>query len=302
VENINMNNVGVAVKYSGATVLNGGTGKIAAWGQGHRYTPDGPQTFQGSFTPARRPGGLLNGDKYWAISKPQYEGLPVSSFYSARSLGARGDGRTDDTTAVQNAINKAVADNKVLYFDHGTYIITNTIRVPPGARMVGETFSVLQATGNTWSNVNNPIPVIQIGKPGESGQVQWSDMIVATQGPTPGAKIIEYNLNSARGSGLWDIHTRIGGAKGTSLQVAQCPTYSNKPQCMAAHTNVHITKSASGVYFENNWFWVRYLASPIPPNPPLHSANHINQTDSRPRPRRPLQHPNLHLHRPRPAS
>jgi glucan 1,3-beta-glucosidase len=84
-------------------------------------------------------------------------------------------------------------------------------------------------------------------------------MIVQTQGPTPGAKLIEYNLNTAVGSGVWDVHTRIGGAKGTLQQVAECPKFSKNPQCYAAHTNVHITKYARGAYFENNWFWVSIL-------------------------------------------
>jgi glucan 1,3-beta-glucosidase len=125
--------------------------------------------------------------------------------------------------------------------------------------MVGESFSAIMGSGNFWSDQSNPRPVVQIGRPGESGSVEWSDMIVQTQGPTPGAKLIEYNLNSARGSGVWDVHTRIGGSKGTLQQVAQCPKFSKNPQCYAAHTNVHVTKSANGAYFENNWFWVSVL-------------------------------------------
>jgi hypothetical protein len=38
---------------------------------------------------------------------------------------------------------------------------------------------------------------------------------------------------------------------------------------MAAHTNVHITKSASGAYFENNWFWVSL--PPPHPTPMFHT-------------------------------
>jgi glucan 1,3-beta-glucosidase len=256
-ENINLNNVPVAVKGSGATVLAGGTMKIAAWGQGHKYTPDGPQTYQGAITPARRPAGLLNGDKYYAKSKPQYENLGVDSFISARTAGAKGDGKTDDTTAVQNAINQAVSQNKVLFFDHGVYKVTQTIYFPPGARIVGETYSVIMASGSTWATKSTTgVPVIQIGKPGESGSIEWSDMLVTTQGGAPAAVLIQYNLKTTRGSGIWDVHTRIGGAKGTNLQVAQCPVGSQNAGCMSAHTNVHITKSASGAYFENNWFWV----------------------------------------------
>ncbi|KAH7380737.1 exo-beta 1,3 glucanase-like protein [Pyrenochaeta sp. MPI-SDFR-AT-0127] len=254
-ENIKLNNVPIAVMGSGATILNGGTLTIQAWGQGNKYSPNGPEKYQGSFTPAARPSGLLENGKYYSKSKPQYETLSASDFISARRAGATGDGRTDDTTAVQNAINSAVSQNKVLYFEHGVYKVTRMIYVPPGARMVGETFSTIMGSGSTWANKDNPVPIIQIGKPGESGRIEWSDMIVQTQGATPGAKVIEYNLNTQRGSGLWDVHTRIGGAKGTGLQVAECPITSNKAECMAAHTNVHVTKTATGAYFENNWFW-----------------------------------------------
>ncbi|KAF2748004.1 glycoside hydrolase family 55 protein [Sporormia fimetaria CBS 119925] len=257
-ENIALTNVPVAIRGpGGATVLPGGNTRIAAWGQGNRYTPDGPQKYQGTFTPARRPAGLTAGDRYYVKSKPQYEQLPASSFYSVRTEGARGDGRSDDTAAVQNAIYRAALGGKVVFFDHGSYKVTNTIYVPPGTRMVGEAYSVILGSGaaGNFLDWRNPQPIVQIGRPGQSGSIEWSDMIVATQGRTPGAKVIEYNLNSARGSGLWDVHTRIGGAAGTDLQVGQCPIYTIKSECMVAHTNVHITKSASGVYMENNWFW-----------------------------------------------
>lgn len=260
-ENIKLNNVPVAVAGPSGTVLQGGTLTIQTWGQGNKYTPDGPQKFQGTISSTVRPQSLLDGGKYYSKSKPQYETLSTANFVSARDSGATGDGRTDDTTAIQNAINTAVSSNKVLFFEHGVYRVTRTIYVPPGARMVGETFSTIMASGSTFANMNNPVPVMQIGRPGESGSIEWSDMLIQTQGGTPGAILIQYNLNSARGSGIWDVHTRIGGAKGTNQQVAQCPVPSNNPGCYAAHTNVHITKSASGAYFENNWFWVSMLLS-----------------------------------------
>ncbi|ORX99558.1 pectate lyase superfamily protein-domain-containing protein [Clohesyomyces aquaticus] len=255
-ENIALSNVPVAVKGEGGTVLAGGSTTIAAWGQGIKYTPNGPTKWQGAFTPAKRPSGLLDGNKIYTKSRPQYEELTADSFISARSSGARGDGTTDDTNAVQNAINSAASSNKILFFDHGVYKVTKTIYVPPGARMVGEAFPVIMASGSTWSSKTNPVAVVQIGKPGESGIVQWSDMIVSTQGSTPGAKLIEWNLAAGRGSGMWDVHTRIGGAKGTNLQVTQCPVKAAiKDDCMAAYMSVHITKSGTGAYLENNWFW-----------------------------------------------
>ena len=78
--------------------------------------------------------------------------------------------------------------------------------------------------------------------------------------PQGGAILIEYNLAASAGSGLWDVHTRVGGFAGSNLQVAQClkqPGDSTvHPQCIAAFMSIHITQSASGFYGENNWFWV----------------------------------------------
>jgi glucan 1,3-beta-glucosidase len=70
--------------------------------------------------------------------------------------------------------------------------------------------------------------------------------------PQGGAILIEYNLETDAGSGLWDVHTRIGGFAGSNLQVSQCvkkPGDSTiQEECIAAFLSVHITKSASGFY------------------------------------------------------
>ena len=132
-ENVVLNNVPTAIKFiGGATVLAGTTGSatIAAWGEGHRYTPTGPQSFQGAFAPNTRPASLLSGGKYYARSKPQYGDRPVSSFASVRSAGATGNGVTDDTTAIQNIINSATSAGRIVYFDAGTYKVTSTITIP----------------------------------------------------------------------------------------------------------------------------------------------------------------------------
>ncbi|KAJ6095063.1 hypothetical protein N7467_002576 [Penicillium canescens] len=259
-ENIVLNNVPVAVKGASGTVLAGTTGSttISAWGQGHKYTPNGPSNFQGSFAPPTRPSALLasGSTKYYTKTKPQYSQSPVSSFVSIRNSGATGDGSTDDTTAIQSALTSAASSGKILFFDQGTYKVTKTLYVPPGSKIVGEAFPVIMASGSTWSSITNPVPVIQIGKSGESGSVEWSDMILSTQGSTPGAKMIEWNLAATSGSGMWDVHTRIGGFKGSQQQVPQCPTSAAvSAACEAAYMSMHITSVASGVYLENVWLW-----------------------------------------------
>lgn len=259
-ENIALNNVPVAVQGPSGTVLAGSSGSttISAWGQGHKYTPNGPASFQGTFNAPSRPSGLLasGSSKYYTKSKPQYESSPVSAFTSIRSAGAKGDGSTDDTSAIQSALNSAASSGQILFFDQGVYKVTNTLYIPPGSRIVGEGYSVIMASGSAWADISNPVPVIQVGKSGESGFVEWSDMIVSTRGSTPGATLIEWNLAADSGSGMWDVHTRIGGFAGSQQQVAQCPTSAAvSAACEVAYMSMHITSSASGVYLENVWLW-----------------------------------------------
>lgn len=163
---------------------------------------------------------------------------------------------TDDTTALQNIINSATAAGKVVYFDAGTYRVTSTIKIPPGAKIVGEEYPVIMSSGSFFNDMSNPKPVVQVGTPGQTGQVEWSDMIVSTQGTQAGAVLIEWNLaTSGTPSGMWDVHTRLGGFQGSNLQVAQCPVTQGSPAvntgCIAAYMSMHVTASASGLYMEN---------------------------------------------------
>lgn len=261
-ENIALSNVPVAVNGISGTVLAGSTGSttISAWGQGHEYTStsSGPANFQSSFTAPTRPSALLasGSTKYYTKTKPSYSQSPVASFVSIRSSGAKGDGSTDDTNAIQSALTSAASAGQIVFFDQGTYKVTETLYVPPGSRIVGESYSVIMASGSVFSSITKPVPVIQIGKSGDSGTVEWSDMIVSTSGSTPGAVLIEWNLKAALGSGMWDVHTRIGGFQGSQQQVAQCPTTAAvSATCEVAYMSMHITSVATGVYLENVWLW-----------------------------------------------
>ncbi|KAH8703204.1 putative exo-beta-1,3-glucanase [Talaromyces proteolyticus] len=258
IENVQLTNVPTAVQGPSSVYLAGGTTTISGFGQGHQYTPTGPGTLQGTFAPAARPNGLLasGSSSYYTKSKPQYASLSTSNVVSMRSSGAKGDGTTDDTAAIQSALNSAASAGKVAFFDFGLYVVTDTIYIPPGSKVVGETYATIQASGSKFTNIDSPHPVVQVGKSGDTGTIEWSDMIVSTQGATAGAVLIEYNLDGDLGSGLWDVHTRIGGYTGSNLQVAQCPTSAAvSASCEAAYMSLHITSSAKNVYFENNWFW-----------------------------------------------
>ncbi|KAH7034731.1 glycoside hydrolase family 55 protein [Microdochium trichocladiopsis] len=266
IENIVLRNVDTAIQYgpSQTTLLAGGTRTITSWVSGSLYNPTGPQIRDGVpvYTPVR-PAGLLQADgKYYERSKPQYNNLPLTSFLSVRAAGAKGDGKTDDTAAIQAVLNQGALNNQVVYFDAGTYIVTSTIFISKQSRIVGEAYPVIMSRGAFFNDMNNPQPVVNVGNPGGFGTVEWSDMIISTQGPQAGATLIQWNLASPAGapSGMWDVHTRVGGTVGSGLTLAECAktpesTAINR-NCISAYMGMHVTKTASTLYMENVWLWV----------------------------------------------
>ncbi|KAF7557490.1 hypothetical protein G7046_g6044 [Stylonectria norvegica] len=259
----NVNNIVVGpngVDFVGNTLKQGGDGLFI---MGHFADAGGlfDQTGYYNLSSLRSP-NLLVGDKYYERSKPQYEQLTSQNFYSARASGAAGNADHDDTQALNKLFTYTAANNLVAYLDAGIYIVTDTIYIPPNTRIVGEALaSVIMATGPNFQDMSNPRPVIQIGRPGELGYIEWSDTIVSTRGPAAGAVLIQYNLfTSGLPSGMWDVHTRIGGFAGTYLQVSECPAKKANatinPNCIAAFMSMHITPFAGGLFTENCWFWV----------------------------------------------
>ncbi|KAL7622562.1 hypothetical protein AAE478_008069 [Parahypoxylon ruwenzoriense] len=260
-ENLNLQNVPVAVKGPSGTLLQGGSTTIAGWGQGHQYTPDGPKTFQDTITPNERPASLLGDNGFYSRSKPQYENLAASDFVSARSSGAKGDASADDTAALQSAINNAASSGKVVFLDFGLYKVTKTLSIPGGTKIIGEGYPIILGSGDFFGDMSNPKPVLQVGsKSGEDGQVEFTDFVVGTQGPAPGATLIEWNLaTSGAPSGMWDVHARVGGFTGSQFTISEClkqPGSSNiDSKCIGAYMLMHVTPQASNLYMENTWLW-----------------------------------------------
>lgn len=113
--NIKLVNVPVAVGVlNGAIVLPGthpssNTRVIDSWIQGHVYHDADPRGvfFQGEGHPPKKPSSLLTRDgKIMGRGHPQYENADLEDFVSVRDFGVVGDGKTDDTLALQNVLNK----------------------------------------------------------------------------------------------------------------------------------------------------------------------------------------------------
>ena len=125
---------------------------------------------------------------------------------------------------------------------------------------------MIMSSGAQFNNMASSSPVIQIGNAGDTGRVELSNLIISTQGQQMGAVLIEYNIASPSNnpSGLWDVHTRVGGFMGSGLQWENCPKQPTSTgtdgtgrnnACIGGFMSMHITPSGSGLYMENSWLW-----------------------------------------------
>lgn len=104
-----------------------------------------------------------------AVSAPAIRALPpVSEWVSVRRLGARGDNRTDDTTAIQ----KAIDTHRVVYFPAGFYVVRDTLRLRPDTVLIGLHPSlariVLPDGTPAWQGVGAPKAVVESASGGDA--------------------------------------------------------------------------------------------------------------------------------------
>ncbi|KAJ7670146.1 exo-beta-1,3-glucanase [Mycena polygramma] len=266
-QNVNLNGSPVGVVDGGNHVFLTGGGTVNQFILGNEYSGN---STTGKYNTAAAPGPDLppqlldassSNNGVFFRTRPQYENYAPSDFASAKSNGVKCDGTTDDTTNLQKFINDMIllllvflfTDCKILDLDAGTCRVSNTITIPTGSIVVGEFWTTILGSGSAFSDASNPKPVLQVGNPGDKGAVEISDIVVSTVGGSAGAICIEWNPTGNAGAvGAWDVHVRIGGAKGTNIQVSQCPTTSTATQCMGAFLGLHVLGSG---YFENVWVW-----------------------------------------------
>jgi hypothetical protein len=262
IDNVDFTGTPVGIQSPAGQLLAGGS-VVQGYIQGPTYAGSNVTRSSGAVKLAAKSASLMANGKVYERSRPQYQNVPVSSFVSLKGAGAKGDGKTDDTVAIQNAIN-GLQNGQILYVDHGAYIVSKTVNVPGNRniKITGEIWPMIMATGKFFGNASNPQPVFRIGNTNDTGAVELSDLVFQTLGPAPGAVLIEWNSNAATqgANGMWDVHARVGGSAGTLLQNDRCAknqnvTSTGNPNCEGVHTLFHATASAS-VLMENTWFWV----------------------------------------------
>lgn len=167
-----------------------------------------------------------------------------------KSEGAKGDGKTDDTAALQAVFDK-YSGCRIIFIDAGTYVVTSTLKIPAGSQVVGELWSNIVASGSAFSDASNPTVVVQVGEAGDTGRTEISDIVFTTLSGSAGAIVVEWNVADAPGeqgsAAMWDTHVRLGGYQGSGIQESNCAKLSGHTvaPCTAAYLSLHLTKSSS---------------------------------------------------------
>jgi hypothetical protein len=142
---------------------------------------------------------------------------------SVKDFGAVGDGSTDDTTAIQNAIN-AVTDGGTVFVPDGSYLLATAT----GSRILQIT-KRLQMIGNGWSSklivgssIAGTVDVIQV-QPPSSATVQglrFQNFYIAPQSGTPARNAIAVDGTNTGAVGYLVIdHVRVDQLGGKAFAV-----------------------------------------------------------------------------------
>ena len=140
---------------------------------------------------------------------------PDANMVNVRDYGARGDGTTDDTTAIGRAVQENLTKHRTLFFPAGTYLVSDTIEWKGKDGTFGA-FLTWQGEGtdNTiiklkdkspgFGNLNEPRPITRPGSLGTSGTGAGNrahnnyifDMTFDTGKSNPSAIGVDFNASN----------------------------------------------------------------------------------------------------------
>ena len=136
---------------------------------------------------------------------------PASGFVDVREqYGAKGDGVTDDTEALQCALSENVGRHRLLYFPRGTYLVSATLKWPKkfgGRDNWGKTFlcgesretSVIRLKDATFTDAKKPEAIMWCGG---FGSADWfhnyvENLTFDVGSGNPGAVALQFYSNNS---------------------------------------------------------------------------------------------------------
>lgn len=225
---------------SGTDLVAGGTSNtIDAWAFGKVYDRSTAsfqiakgETLSASSSPPKRNtsltilGGARDLDNFlqplfFHRRRPSYSNIDprTTQIINVKDFGARGDGASDDTGILNRLLDMAANMSAVAYFPYGFYIISDTLNIPVGSRIVGEAWAqIVASSAAAFGDAQKPRAAVRVGRrvgvsKGEVGIVEMQGLTFTTRGKADGAVLLEWNVRQANDShsqgsvGLWGMCT-----------------------------------------------------------------------------------------------
>ena len=77
-------------------------------------------------------------NSYFEMARPAFDSSSYKRVNVVTDLGIANDGIVDVTAKLQAAVNQCAKDGTVLFLPYGYYLITDTVVLPKGTRILGE--------------------------------------------------------------------------------------------------------------------------------------------------------------------
>ena len=143
---------------------------------------------------------------------------PMAEWTNVHDLGVRGDGETDDTAALQ----KAIDAHRVLYLPMGRYRVTDTLHLRPDTVLIGLhpslTQIVLPDDTPAWRGVGAPRPLVESAS---GGDAMLFSIGLQTGAINPRATALMWRAGEH--SQVNDV--KIHGGAGTSFPPGKAPAF-----------------------------------------------------------------------------
>lgn len=169
--------------------------------------------------------------------------VKTETFLNVKLYGAVGDGKTDDTNALQEAINEAKLENKIVFIPPGTYRTTRALRLYEHQKLIG-------------SN-RNTTTIKRTGTIKEMGETYAAALILAKSDDyvfeyTEGQEVrdISFTCDESVDYGIYaPTSCPYLNIDQVNVNQALCGIYLGKGSWLASISNVNIWKCKTGIKY-----------------------------------------------------
>ncbi len=198
--------------------------------------------------PNRSPPEDLQSRHLWPTPFPSFESAGAANVKAA-PYQAQGDGRADDTAAIQRAID----ESEIIFLPKGCYRVTRTLDLQPHTKLigVGQHLSILLTTGGgTFANAEKPAPLVRTADTAQADTVLAFLGLLAPNN-VPGVQALHWRCGGR------SVFRAVEVSKQALHGFAPTPRGASKSAARPQAPPVLVTGHGGG-----NWYNYRYSTGP----------------------------------------